>query len=216
MKTVCPTITAENPHVYREQIERVGAFADRIHVDLMDGVLTPNRSIELSQLWWPEGKMIDIHLMYANPSAVLEQIVALKPDLLIVHASTISGLQDIRSILNPVGIKLGVVLMPEDTVSDIAELLPILDHVLIFSGNLGYQGGSSANLSLLSKVGQIRELSADIEVGWDGGVNDTNIQKIAKAEVDVINSGGYVHFAAEPRRAYETLTDQIASNTPVN
>lgn len=205
MSIICPTITAENPHVYREQIERVSSFAPRLHVDVMDGIFTPNKSVELSQLWWPEEKEIDIHLMYQSPDGVLDQIIELKPSLLIVHASVVKDVQSLSESLGRAGIKLGVALFPDDQVSNITESLPLLSHVLVFSGNLGYQGGSVADLGLLSKVEEIKKINPNIEIGWDGGVNDQNAFDIAEAGVDVINSGGYIHTALNPENAYKTL-----------
>lgn len=186
-------------------MERVSGFAPRLHVDLMDGIFTPNKSVELSQLWWPEGKEIDIHLMYQDPESVLEHIIELKPSLLIVHASVVIDLQSLSQSLKVVGIKLGVALFPDDQVANISDVLRTLDHVLIFSGNLGYQGGSVADLSLLDKVEAIKQINPNAEIGWDGGVNDQNASAIAEAGVDVINSGGYIHTAPNPENAYKSL-----------
>ena len=63
MAVICPTVTAAEPHEYREQIERIAPFAHRIHIDLADGVFTPNKLIDLMQVWWPVGMVADIHRM---------------------------------------------------------------------------------------------------------------------------------------------------------
>ena len=86
MAQVAPTITAENPHVYREQIERVESFAGRIHVDLMDGVFTPNKSLPPDQLWFPDRLLSDVHVMYNRPKDILSVLVNKQPNLIILAA----------------------------------------------------------------------------------------------------------------------------------
>src|ERR1700728_375541 len=84
--SICPTVTAYDMHEYRAQIERLVPFAKRVHIDLMDGVFAPTVSPELARIWWPEELMADIHLMYQKPMDSLEQLVALHPHMVIIHA----------------------------------------------------------------------------------------------------------------------------------
>lgn len=209
MAIIVPTITAENPHVYRDQIERVQGFAKRIHIDLMDGVFTPNISVTLEQLWWPEDTAADIHLMFAKPESQLEALIALKPNLVVIHAESDCDVANFAKKLSEAGILCGIALLPETQVSVITPYIQHLSHVLVFSGNLGHQGGSVADLDLLSKVSEIRSLSSDLEIAWDGGVNDTNAPALAEAGVQVLNTGGYIHFAYDAQKAYSALKNVI-------
>src|SRR5690554_6279773 len=65
--SICPTVTAATAHLYRQQIEQIAGFATRIHIDLSDGSLAPNRLIDLDKVWWPGGVRADIHAMLARP-----------------------------------------------------------------------------------------------------------------------------------------------------
>jgi ribulose-phosphate 3-epimerase len=102
------------------------------------------------------------------------------------------------------GIEVGLALLPRTKVEDVAPALAVIDHVLIFSGNLGYHGGQ-ADLDLLGKARKVRELNPKIEIGWDGGVNDQNAREIAEAGVDVLNVGGFIQGSENPQKAYATL-----------
>ena len=51
---ICPCVTAQDPHAYREQMARIAPFAERIHVDFSDGILAPVRLINPIQAFWPE------------------------------------------------------------------------------------------------------------------------------------------------------------------
>ena len=205
MTTICPTITAENPHQYRAQAEVLERFASRWHIDVADGLLAPRKLIELDNLWWPGNVQVDLHLMYKNPSEHLELFIVQHPRLVIVHAEAAGDFTTWSNTLHRHGIEVGVALLPGTSVDVIAAAINTIDHVLIFSGNLGYQGGSQADLNLLTKVQQLRDLKPTLEIGWDGGVTDSNAAAIAASGVDVLNVGGYIHSAHNPDAAYATL-----------
>jgi ribulose-phosphate 3-epimerase len=209
MAVICPTITAENPHTYREQIERVQPFAKRLHIDLMDGVFTPNKSIDIAKLWWPENMIIDMHVMFKEPSKYLEDFLRLKPELVVIQAESDCDIPEIAAKLNKASIKCGVALLPETTVDSITFAFAEIQHILIFSGNLGYQGGSEADLQLLHKVKQIKQLNPSLEIAWDGGINDQNVRQLTDGGIDVLDVGGFIHNSQNPEEAYNTLTAAV-------
>lgn len=209
MISICPTITAIEPHGYREQMERVEQFAGRIHIDVSDGILAPRKLIDLDRLWWPGNVLVDLHMMFERPFEHVELVQALHPQLIIVHAEAKGDFYSFAYQMHLHGIEVGVALLPETSVSRIKPALGNIDHVLVFSGNLGYQGGSQANMRLLDKVKELRKLKPTIEIGWDGGVNDQNARELAEAGVDVLNAGGFVHSAESPRDAYAKLKEVV-------
>lgn len=206
MSQIVPTITAENPHIFREQIERVEGFTKRIHIDLMDGIFTSNQSVSIEQVWLPTDIICDIHLMFKEPEDVFSDLIALQPHMIIVPAEATFNMNHIKEMLKGTNIKLGLALLPETSVESIKNYLNDIDHLLIFSGNLGHQGGSVANLYLLKKVEVARKINPALEIGWDGGVNDSNVAAFASAGVDIINTGGYIHTAPDAGLAYKTLS----------
>lgn len=210
MATVAPTITAENPHQYREQIERVQGFTSRLHIDLMDGIFTKNKSLEISQVWLPDHITCDIHMMFENPLPAVEMLCRLKPSLVIVEAEADYSVGELKAILQSAGVKFGVALLAESKVENFRDKIALADHVLIFSGNLGHQGGSTADLDLLSKVAEIKAINPNAEIGWDGGVNDQNARVLAEGGVDVINAGGYIHHSNDPKNQFKLLEQALA------
>ena len=203
--SICPTITAETTDDYRRQMELVEPFATRIHVDITDGDFAPHKLVNFDQVWWRGNRTIDLHVMHRYPTDHSEIILAMSPRLVIVHAEAEGNLMNFINYLHHHGIEVGLALLQRTRIEDIAPALPAIDHLLVFSGNLGYQGGSEADLELLTKVRKARELKPTIEIGWDGGVNDQNVREIAEAGVDVINVGGYIHNSGNPAKAYATL-----------
>lgn len=212
MSIICPTITdtLSDPHEFRAQIERVQDFAERIQIDLMDGEFAPSKSINLAQAWWPDGIMADVHLMYKRPLEHIETLVSLHPHLVIIHAEAEGDLPGMIKHLQQCGIKAGVCLLRETGVEQVGGLIEIADHALLFSGDLGYFGGT-AHLEVLDKIYPIKELNPSIEIGWDGGANESNVLQLARGGVNVINVGGAIQQASDPRSSYAKLVEIIAN-----
>ncbi len=204
MSDICPTVTAFDTHEYRVQIERLEPFAERIHIDMMDGKFTTTISPNLDQIWWPLKLTADIHLMYQNPMDHIHQLIHLKPNLVVIHAEASLQHQQFTARLHDSGIKAGIALLHETQVDSIKNSILCYDHVLIFSGDLGKHGGL-ANLSLLQKVTEIRNIHPDAEISWDGGINDTNAAKLIDGGVSVLNVGGYIQKSQNPQEAYAKL-----------
>jgi ribulose-phosphate 3-epimerase len=201
---ICPTITAYNLHDYDKQMKRIVSLgAKRLHIDLMDGVFAPTKSPGLEQIWWPESVIADIHLMYQNPMVAIDQLIELKPKLVIIHEEAAVNHYEFVQRIHYYNIDAGLALLADTSVSE-AESLLCFDHVLIFSGTLGRHGGQ-ADLSLLEKVAAIRHHQPNVEIGWDGGVNDENAEAIIRGGVNVLNVGGFIHTARDPQSAYATL-----------
>jgi ribulose-phosphate 3-epimerase len=208
--TICPTITTDSSDTYARQVELTLSYAHRIHIDIADGLFTPNRLVDIENVWWPAGVQADLHVMYRKPFDHLPALFALRPQLIIVHAEAEGDFMEFANRCHHHGIEVGVALLPETTVESISPALHVIDHVLIFSGHLGHFGGH-ADMSLLGKVQQLRRLKSQLEIGWDGGVSDQNARALALGGVDVLNAGGYLHGAMAPKTAYLKLLAEVTS-----
>ncbi len=204
MAVICPTVTAYDSDEYRAQVNRLMPFAERIHIDLMDGEFAPTQSPPLAQIWLPGHKVCDIHLMYHNPMEYLAQLIKLRPNMVVIHNEASVHHMHFAAELHKEGIKAGLALLSDTPVEYAEQIMHSFDHVLIFSGNLGHHGGT-ADLELLEKVQQVRLLHPEAEIGWDGGINDQNAAQLIEAGVDVLNAGGYIQKASDPVAAYATL-----------
>lgn len=206
---IAPSIMASHADAYAEQIERVASFSSRLHIDIADGLFAPNKTVDISEVWWPGGLQADVHIMYRRPIEIIDAVIGLRPQLAIMHAEADGDFVTLAKRLHYHGIQVGVALLPKTPVSYIAGAIDVVDHVLLFGGDLGHYAGQ-ADLSQLSKATEVRRLSRRVEIGWDGGVNDQNIKTIADAGIEVIVSGGYLHKAPSAKQAYDTLVEALA------
>ena len=208
MAIICPTVTAFDPHEFREQIERVAPFASRVHIDLMDGVFAPTRSPSLEQIWWPHTMRADLHLMYKKPMEYLDTIIKLNPRLVIIHCEADVEHMRFAAELHKENILAGLAILQDTPVEDTYKVMHSFDQLLVFSGDLGHHGGK-ADQALLDKVAKIRKYHPTAEIAWDGGINDQNAKALVDGGVDILNVGGFIQKSDDPQDAYAKLKKQI-------
>ncbi len=208
MTVVVPAILADSADTYKTQVERLHGVTDRVHIDITDGEFAPTFTVGAAQVWWPQEWTADIHAMVARPSEHLETLVSLKPSLLIFHAETSEDIVPILQHVKKFGIKAGLALLKTTVPSTVAAAINEADHVMIFSGDLGKYGGA-ASLMQLEKVRLIRNIKPNVEIGWDGGANLDNAYSLAQGGIDVINVGGALNTAADPKDMYAKLVSEV-------
>lgn len=204
MTVVAPCITVETVDMYKETIERLKPFAERVHIDISDGEFAPTFLLGPDQMTWPENWQVDIHAMVARPSEHLDTIIKMKPNLIILHAEADEDLSPSIQKIKQANIKVGLALLKTTVPKTVAHLIESVDHVLIFSGNLGHYGGT-ASMMQLEKVRLVRNINPKVEIGWDGGAAVSNAFSLAQGGVDVINSGGAINKADDPEKVYRDM-----------
>lgn len=205
---ICPCVTAVDANAYREQMARVAPFAKRVHIDCSDGEFAPVKLVNPVQTYWPNGILADLHLMVKNPTQHTETVISLQPNLVIIHAESEGDLLGMVRQLRAVTVKVGVALLQKSQPDDYRDLIAEADHVLLFSGDLGHFGGK-ADLSLLAKVRAIRALNPTAELGWDGGVSLDNAGQLAQGGIEILNAGGAIQKADDPKAAYQALQKAV-------
>lgn len=206
--SIVPTILVNSKKDFRDQIERINTFTRRVQIDLTDGIFAQNETLDITNVWWPKNWETDLHLMVAKPSEYLETIFKLMPSLCIFHAEASEDLLPVFAALKEKEIKTGVALLPQTYPGNVRQYIEAVDHVLIFAGQLGAQGGP-ADLLQMEKIALVRNMKPELEIGWDGGANLSNIRALAHADVDVINVGSAISQAENPAEVFEQLVTEI-------
>lgn len=204
MAVIVPTITTSDLTVFRDNLARFEQFAKRIQVDASDGSFAPTTLVPLSGMQFSGSAKIDLHVMSARPSEHLSQILALKPSLCIVHAEVDDDLAAFFSELKNAGIKTGLAMIKTTYPGRVQNLIATVDHVMIFAGELGSQGGT-IDMMQTEKIPLIRAIRPDVEIGWDGGINLSNIRAVAHAGVDVLNVGSALTNSDDAAAMYQSL-----------
>ncbi|MBR3228874.1 hypothetical protein IKF67_01420 [Candidatus Saccharibacteria bacterium] len=209
--SIVPAILTDNKQDYRTQVERINVFTRRVQIDISDGSLTPAQTLDITNIWWPKNWDADLHIMSKYPSNLLETVLKLNPSLCILHAEAEEDLLPTFQALKDAGIKTGVAILPSTFPGNIKPYIDTADHALIFAGQLGVQG-APADLMQMEKIPLVRNMKPEIEIGWDGGANITNVRALAHADLDVINVGSAIASAPNPAEAFQTLVAEIDKN----
>ena len=202
MAVIAPCITVETDEQYKEAVQRLKPFAQRVHIDTSDGEFAPTFLTPPEKMWWPENWQVDIHAMVQRPAEYVDRLIALKPNQITFHAEADGDLLAVLDKVKQARIKAGIALLRPTVPSTVKDLIEKSDHVLIFSGDLGHYGGK-ASLMQLEKIRLVRNISPQVEIGWDGGVSVDNVFTLSQGGVDVLNSGGGISNSDNPTATYQ-------------
>ena len=208
MAEIVPTILTNDAEQYKKLITAFQPFARRVQIDVSDGTFAPSTTLPLNQLYWPKEWQTDFHMMVVRPSEHLPLILQLKPSLVIFHAEAGEDLLPLFQQLKAAGIKAGVALMRSTFPGSIKQYIESADHVLVFAGEIGKQGGQ-ADMLQAEKIPLIKAINPNAEIGWDGGANLRNVRAIHRAGADVINVGSALTNASDPSAMYEALVADL-------
>ena len=161
----------------------------------MDGKFVDNKNLSIKELTTYldlSTKKNDIHFMVNDPLKYIEKIYLYNIDYVTVHYE-IKNLDKVIDKIKEFGLKVGVSLTPNTDVKEIYKYLDKINMVLIMSVEPGKSGQTFIEDSI-EKVNELkkeiirRNLSTKIEI--DGGVNDSNIDKLTN--VDIVVSASYI------------------------
>lgn len=188
---------------------------DLIHIDVMDGNFVPQ--ISFGEAFTKEVKShtdipLDVHLMVSNPELHVPKYFDLKPYCITFHIETTHFSVRLAEEIRKAGIKVGVSLNPQTPPESISQILPYLDLVLLMTVDPGFYGQSFVK-SGFEKIAAVRKLTKpyNIELEVDGGVNESNMEELAKLGVDITVVGSGLYKTGDPNAQGKKLKELAAS-----
>lgn len=181
------------------------SIADYIHVDLMDGLYVENKNFTISEINKLLGKVkkpLYIHLMVMNPDKYLNDLALLNTELICFHPSTSKNPIKLIDNIKNLGIKVGIVINPNENIDDFSKYFPLVDHVLLMSVTPGL-GGQSFILNTVDKINEINKQNYSFELAVDGGINNETIKYLK--DVDMVISGSFICMSDDFNKAIKEL-----------
>lgn len=212
MAIIAPSFLASDFLRLGEECKMVNeSEAEWFHLDIMDGRFVPNISFGLpvvEQIRKATSKVLDVHLMIAEPEKYTEAFKAAGADRLSVHIEACPHLHRNIQQIKQLGMKAGVAVNPHTPISQLEDIIADIDTVLIMSVNPGF-GGQKFIPHTLHKIKQLKQMitagNHNVLIEIDGGVTAENAAEIIAAGADVLVAGSNVFKSANPKKAISDL-----------
>lgn len=191
-----PAIIASTQEEFNERYASI-AFADIIHLDLMDGVFVPNKSL-LFDVRLPKATF-HWHIMSSTPYKHIERLPG---TIFYVHTEVV----DTKTHIDYCKQHALAVCFAVNPDTPLDNLLPYIDHIdkiLIMSVVPGQYGAPFVEHA----TDKIKGIPSTIEVCVDGAMTPDTIQKAAYA--DCVVSGSYIQKTGED--GYKKLIEKFAA-----
>ena len=173
------------------------AGVDLIQWDVMDGQFVPNLTFGpdvIASTRHLTKVPFEAHLMVLTPDAMARNYVQAGCQRLIVHVEACPHLHRTLGNIRELGATAAVALNPATHPSTIANVLDLVDLVLVMTVNPGF-GGQSYIATMEPKIAEVRRMidaagladTVDLEV--DGGISAKTVSGAASAGANVLIAG---------------------------
>ncbi len=200
-----PSILSADFVNFQREFETLG-HADALHVDVMDNHFVPNLTFGLPMVKRMEevsAKPLDVHLMIENVDVEAVKYAESGVFSVTFHLEAANSATSIAKNLRAAGARAGLAIKPNTNLNEVVELLPHFDQLLVMTVEPGF-GGQALIEHTLEKVAKARRLidteKLDVWLQVDGGIDESNIERVAALGADTFVAGSAV-FKATDRNA---------------
>lgn len=141
---LCPSMMCADYGNLRAEVNALEtAGADIFHCDVMDGAFVPNIAMglmDIKAIRAATSKPIDCHLMIEQPSRSIDLFLDAGADLIYIHPESERYCVKTLDAIRRRGAKAGIAINPDTSLATVAELLNVVDCVMVMTVNPGFAG----------------------------------------------------------------------------
>ena len=191
-------LAADFKDLGRDIEDTVGAGADYIHIDVMDGNFVPSISFGMpviKSIRNSTDRFFDVHLMVTDPERYIKDFADCGADGITIHTEACRDVENAVKTIRKAGIKVGISLNPGTSLSCLDYLLDEVDMVLLMTVNPGF-GGQKYIESSTRKIRALRDRciaeKRDLDIEVDGGITRDTIGTVLDAGANIIVMGSAI------------------------
>ena len=214
VKVAASLLSADFAHLADEVKHVTDAGIDRIHVEVNDGVFSPEITVGapvVKSLRKATSAIIEAHLMTVNPERKIESFAKAGADIIIFHIETTHQAEAVLQQIKNAGSKAGVAINPATPIVMLEELLPIADVVLVMTANPG-SAGQRLIESTLKKIKKLHEIirseNYDCYLEADGGINIETAASVREAGANILVAGTAIYESTDVLASLSRLTGE--------
>ena len=214
MAAILPSLLSADFGALGEEIAKVEAVADGLHLDVMDGHFVPNLTmgpVVVSAVRHRTRLPLHVHLMMEEPDRYIQAFAEAGATSLTVHVEACRHLHRTVQQIREAGVQPGVTLNPATPLCLIQPILPDVKVVLVLSVDPGF-GGQPFIPMALPKIADLRQQldrigsTADLQV--DGGIKLDNCREVTAAGAATLVVGSGIFETADPKAAVLAFRDR--------
>ena len=185
---IVPSILSADFTNLGKEINKIeNAGCSRLHLDVMDGHFVPNITIGpvvIKAIRKHTDLYLQTHLMIDHPERYVADFKRAGSDCIIIHQEACRNFRKAVEMIKGLKIKAGISLRPKTPLDTLKNIIDEIDMVLIMTVEPGF-GGQTFIRGSEKKVAAVKTMldqkGLDINIGVDGGINNTTIPLVVKA-----------------------------------
>ena len=185
-----------------EEISRIAAVSDFLHLDVMDNAFVPNFTFDFDQAAAIIGASpipVDSHLMIADVDRLAPAYAHAGSASVTIHAEASSAISGTLRAIKAEGSRAGLALKPGSSIEDYEDYVDAVDMFLIMTVEPGF-GGQKFMHAMMEKVSATKAIIGDRPI-WlqvDGGISLETIEIAREAGADTFVAGSAVFNSPDP------------------
>lgn len=217
MVDIIPAILAPDEASFLNDLRAIGTAAPLLHIDICDGAFVPTASWADPAVLARE-LMIDceLHLMVANPAAVLEAWKGIaRVKRVLIHLESTSDFAPLASQCREQGWGAHAVLNPDTPLSRFEPCADAAQGLLLMGVSPGKQGQAFVP-ETIQRLASARIEFPDHYLAADGSVNETTIPDILGTGVNAVCVGSAIFKTGRPAvENFARIQELVRQLTPV-
>ncbi len=173
--------------------------ADAFHLDVMDGHFVPNISFGPALVKAVRRRTqlpLDIHMMVSDPGRYLEAFAKAGGNTLAMHFESSGDPRKLTAEVRRLGAKPGLAVSPDTPLSQVKDLLPLIDELIVMGVYPGFSGQTYLPATT-EKIREARHLidaaGGEVTLSIDGGITLETAKVAAEAGASFFVCGNSVY-----------------------